>query len=109
MLWYDPKKCQFFVNEINRGGLVKSSDLVYTTYALAWDTYLQIIENSETKSLFLSSKTYRSVFLDIVHGQAVENIEYMDILDAIFYKNNRFESNSSNILIKLFNFKYKTG
>ena len=36
------QNCQFFVDEINRGGLVKPSDLVYAICALAWDTRLQI-------------------------------------------------------------------
>ena len=43
----NPENCQFFVDEISRGGLVKPSDLVYAICALAWDTYLQIMENSE--------------------------------------------------------------
>ena len=58
-----PENCQFFVDEVNRRGLVKPSGLVYAICALAWDTYLEILENSEAKSLFLSSKAHRSVFL----------------------------------------------
>ena len=54
---------QFFVDEINKGGLVKPSVLVYAMGALTWDTYLQIMKNYEAKSLFLSSKMHQSVFL----------------------------------------------
>ena len=52
-----PENCQFFVGEINRS-LVKPSDFVYARCALAWNTYLQIMKNSETKSLSLSSNTH---------------------------------------------------
>ena len=36
----------FFMDEINTGGLVKLSDPVHAICVLAWDTYLQIMENS---------------------------------------------------------------
>ena len=54
-----PENCQFFVDEINRGGLV---NLVYGIYALVWDTYLQIMENSEAKSFFYHSKNASKLF-----------------------------------------------
>ena len=57
-------------------------------------------DNSEAKSLFLSSKTHRNVFVNIVHGQATENTKYVDILDTTCLKKHRFYSFSSNILSK---------
>ena len=98
-----PENCQFFVDEINRGGHVKPSYLIYAICALAWDIYLQIMENSEAKSLFLSFKAHRSVFLNIMYGQATENTKYVDILDTIGLKSHRFYSLLSNILSKFFN------
>ena len=53
-----PENCKFFVDETNRGSLNRPSDLVYAMCGLAWDTYLQIMENSEAKSLFLSYKAH---------------------------------------------------
>ena len=37
-----PENCQLFVDQMNRGGLVKPSDLVYAICTLAWDTFLII-------------------------------------------------------------------
>ena len=84
-----PENCQLFVDEINRGGLVKPSDLVYAI-CTAWNTFL-IIQIS-----FLSSKAHRSVFLNIVQRQAIESSKYVDILDTICLKNDRFGSLLSN-------------
>ena len=46
-----PENFQFFVDKINRKG--KLCDLIYAICTLAWDTYLQIIENSEAKSFLI--------------------------------------------------------
>ena len=81
------ENCQFFVDEINRGGLFKPSGLLYAICALAWDTYLQIMENTEAKSLFLLSKAQLSVSLNSVHGQAIGNTKYVDILQITCIKN----------------------
>ena len=96
------ENCQLFVYGINRGGLVMPSEPVYAICALAWYTYLQIMENSEAKSPFLSSKAQRSVFLNIVHAQGIEHTKYVDILDTACLKKHRFDSLSSNILSKVF-------
>ena len=98
-----PDNCQSFVDEINRGGLVKPSDLVYAICALAWDIYLQIMENSEAKSVFVSSKMHRSVFVSIVHAQAIDDTKYVDILETSCLRNHRFGGLSSKILSKFFN------
>ena len=103
-----PENCQFFVDEISKGGLVKPSDLVYAICALAWDAYLQIMENSEAKSLFLSSKVHQSVSFNIINGQTIEKTKYVDILDTTCLKNHQFDSLSSNILSKFFNVICKT-
>ena len=58
-----------------------------------------MIENYEAKSLFLSSKIHRSVFLS---GQAIENTKYVDILEKPCIKNHWLEILSSKILNKLF-------
>ena len=70
------------MDEINRGRLVKPGVLVYAIFPLAWDTYLLIMENYEVKYFFLASKVHQSVFLNIEHGQAIENTKYMDILET---------------------------
>ena len=61
------------------------------------------MENSEAKSLLFSSKAHRSVFLNIAHGQAIENTKYVDILDTTGLKNHQFDSLSSKILSNFFN------
>ena len=71
-----PENCRFFVDEIDRGGLVKPSDLPYVICSLVWNIHL----NSEAKSLFLSSKMHRSIFLNILHGQEIESAQYVNIL-----------------------------
>ena len=39
-----------------------------------------IMENSEIKPPFLSSEMRLSIFVNIVHGQGIENNNYLDIL-----------------------------
>ena len=71
-----PENCRFFVDEIDRGDLVKPSDLPYVICSLVWNIHL----NSEAKPLFLSSKMHRSIFLNILHGQEIESAQYVNIL-----------------------------
>ena len=98
-----PKNCQFFADEISRGCHVKPSYLVYAMRTLAWGSYLQIMENYEIKSFFLSSKMHQSVFLNIVNRQTIENTKYMDILETTCVKNQRFEGLLCNMLSKFLN------
>ena len=67
--------CQSFVDEINRGGLVKPSDIGFVTCAIAWDAHIQIMDSLDTKSLFLSSKIHRRMFFQIVHEKTIGNMQ----------------------------------
>ena len=98
-----PENCHFFGDETHGGVFFKSCDFVYAICVHAWNTYLQIMENSEAKSLFLPSKAHQSVFLNIAHGQAVANAKYVDIPKTTCLKNHQFDSLSSKILSKFFN------
>ena len=102
---------QSFVDEINKGDLGKPRNIVYPIWVLAWDIYLQVMENSEDQSLFLSSKMNRSVF-SVLHIDkqlkiAIENIN-VDILETTCLKNHIFDSLSSKTLRKFFNFVSET-
>ena len=61
-----PLECQSFLDMINRGGLIKPSDIVYSSCGVAWDVYSRIMESYEAKSYLLSCKMQRNVFLKVV-------------------------------------------
>ena len=43
-----------FLDMINRGGLVKPSDIEYDVCTVAWDVYVRIIDSCEAKLYFLA-------------------------------------------------------
>ena len=45
-----------FVNSINRGGLIKPSDILYISCIISWTMYKKMLDNEEAKSYFLSCK-----------------------------------------------------
>ena len=59
------------------------------------------MKNYKVKSLFLSSKMHQSIFLS---GQAIENPKYVYILEKTCTKNHRFDSLTSKILSKFFQY-----
>ena len=66
------------------------------------------MENSEAKSILLSPKAHRSVFLNTVNGKAIENTNYVNILETTCLKNHRYDSLSSKILSKFLNVMCKS-
>ena len=57
-----PPESKEFLNSINRGGLIKPSDILYTACTGAWEIYTLIMDNAESKTEFLASKNHRAIF-----------------------------------------------
>ena len=48
-----PEDCNSFLNSINRGGLIKPSDLTFLSCIASWSVYKLIMDNNDSKSYFL--------------------------------------------------------
>ena len=57
-----PLECKEFLDSINRGGLIKPSDILYLACIGAWEIYTLVMDNVDSKMEFLASKNHRSVF-----------------------------------------------
>ena len=98
-----PENCQSFVDEINRGGLIKPSDIVFITCVISWDVYSQIMENIEAKSTFMSSKMHRRVFNFVVQEKIKDDDRYIDILKTTCLQNHLFVDLFTKVVNKFFN------
>ena len=98
-----PLECQSFLDMINRGGLIKPSDIVYSSCVVAWDVYSRIMESYEAKSYFLSCKMQRNVFLKVVMIETHANENYTGILEATCINEHSFADIYEKIVTKFFN------
>ena len=53
-----------FLNIVNRGGLLKPSDILYMSCMYAWSYFAEIMDGSENQKLFLKSQTPLTVFVE---------------------------------------------
>ena len=54
--------CQYSLDLVNRGGLVKPSDIVFAVCCVAWEAYVRIMEGYEAKSYFLGCTMQRKIY-----------------------------------------------
>ena len=98
-----PQNCQSFLDMINRGGLVKPSDIVYVVCTVAWDVYVRIMESCEAKLYFLACKMQRKVFVNLVVAEITDNDDYGGILETSCIKNHAFSVMLDKLVVKFFN------
>ena len=96
-------ECQSSLDIINRGGLIKPSDIVYSSYVVAWDVYPRSMESYEAKSYFLSCKMQRNVFLKVVMIETHANENYTGILETTCINEHSFADIYEKILTTFFN------
>ena len=74
-----PSSCESFIDMINRGGLIKPSTIINDACVAAWVAYLRIMDNIESRKLFLASKMHRSVFIQflLIHMKSADKYENM--------------------------------
>ena len=102
-----PENCQSFFNMINRGGLVKPSDIVYVVCTVAWDTYIRIMDSCEAKLYFLACNMHRKVFVNLVLAEISSNDDYGGILEATCIKNHAFSTMLDRVVEIFFNLMCK--
>ena len=84
------------MNSINRGGgggLVKPSDIIYSSCIASWNIYKKIMDNEEAKACFLSCKLQRKVFLNVVLTEVESDSKYCEILNVSCMENHSFRGN----------------
>ena len=59
-----PVDCQVFLDNTNRGGLMKPSDIVRIACTGTWEFYQAIMDNPDGQKYFLACKNHRSVFYE---------------------------------------------
>ena len=61
---------------VNRGGLLKPSDLLYMTCLNCWALFEKVMDNTEIKSMFLEFINSRQAFIKMTHTLLSEMPEY---------------------------------
>ena len=102
-----PPDCQYFLDFINRGGLIKPSNIVNDACVGAWEAYKRIIDNIESKKYFLSCKAHRSVFFKclLIHMKSNDKFENMFAFKCV--NDHPFESMLEKVSEKFFNLMAK--
>ena len=95
--------CQYFLDLVNRGGLMKPSDIVFAVCCVAWEVYVRIMESYDAKSYFLACKMQRKVFIKSVLIETCSHYTYSSILETSCLQDHPFENIFVNIVTKLFN------
>ena len=95
--------CQYFLDLVNRGGLMKPSDIVFAVCCVAWEVYARIMESYDAKSYFLACKMQRKVFIKSVLIETRSHYTYSSILETSCLQDHPFENIFVNIVTKLFN------
>ena len=95
--------CTLFVNSINRGGLVKTSEIIYSSCIASWNIYKKIMDNEEAKACFLSCKLQRKVFLNVVLTEVESDSKYCEILNVSCMENHSFRGNFVCVVETFFN------
>ena len=98
-----PSECKDFLNSINRGGLIKPSDIVYTACTGVWETYTSIMDNIESKKEFMASKNHRSVFHFCYITYLKSRDKFGEILNFKCLNDHSFEIFLKQISEKFFN------
>ena len=95
--------CQYFLDLVNRGGLMKPSDIVFAVCCVAWEVYVRIMESYDAKSYFLACKMQRKVFINSMLIETRSHYTYSSILETSCLQDHPFENIFVNIVTKLFN------
>ena len=98
-----PENCQYFIDRINRGGQIKPSDIIYLTSIASCELYKLIMDNSDSKSYFLSCKLQRPVFSKCLKWYVENKGKYNAVLDMKCTDNHSFEVILQNVGEKFFN------
>ena len=90
-------------NSINRGGLIKPSDIVYMACSGAWEVYTLIMDNAESKKEFMASKNHHSVFNACYITYLQSRDKFGDLLKFRCLNDHSFENFFKQISEKFFN------
>ena len=98
-----PDDCDAFLNSINRGGLIKPSDIIFSLCIVSWKVYKLTMDNTDSKSYFLSCKSQRPVFVKCILIYIKDNESYDGILKATCILEHSFEEIVKGVAEKFFN------
>ena len=70
-----------FLNAINRGGLVKPSDLAYLSAVCVYTVYKEVMASEESKKILIDAVDARGVFVKTVVAKMKESTDTEVILD----------------------------
>ena len=98
-----PEDCDSFLNSINRGGLIKPSDLTFLSCIASWSVYKLIMDNNDSKSYFLLCKSQLAVFVKCLFIHIKDNDTYSDILKTSCMRDHSFETIIKSVAETFFN------
>ena len=90
---------------VDRGRLIKPSDLVYMTALHAWSFYVFIFQNSALSKLLLSSPNTRSVFVQTFTHEMQSNTNTLCLINQTCQSGCRYQDKIEKIATATFNLK----
>ena len=103
----EEKLKESFLNAINRGGLVKPSDLVYISCVCIYTVYKEVMDQEESKRLLMDSEDARSVFAKTVVAKMKESPDTEETLLQKCSQGHPYEPVFSVIAQQVFNMMAK--
>ena len=98
-----PDDSEKFLNLINRGGLIKPSDIIFSLSISSWILYKRIMDNNDSKSYFLSCKVQRPVFIKCLMIYIMENPLYDEINKITCTLKHSFDNKNKGFYKKIYN------
>ena len=92
-----------FLLQVNRGGLINPSDLVYLASLWTWNFYKHIISDNDTKEYLLGSSNQLKIFVKAAEMSLPEQEQFGDILCQKCKTGHSFTKIYSMICTKMFN------
>ena len=102
-----PDDCNQFLNAINRGGLIKPSDIIFISCIASWKVFKSIMDNDDCKSYLLACKYQRPVFVKCLLTHIKDSDTYSGILATTCTKHHSFSTIINRVAEKFFNVMVK--
>ena len=98
-----PEDCEYFLNSINRRGLIKPSDIIFLSCIASWRVYQMIMDNSNSKAYFLACKSQRLVFVKCLFIYIENNNSYSGLFRTTCIRDHSFQTMVKETAEKFFN------
>ena len=92
-----------FLQQVNRGGLLEPSDVVYVTSSHCWQLFKTIMDNEQHKETFLSYSNPRRAFIMLHHKLLAEGDDTKPITLTKCQAGHKYDEYIDTITVTFFN------